>query len=342
MTGGRVTSHEVAQAAGVSRSTVSIVLSGKRGARISATTRERVERAARKLGYTPDAAGRALATRRTMNIGLVYSAAQAGHGFLLDVMWGLTRVTARHDLRLLVDTFQEDAAYQSLQRLTRAKHIDGLVMFEPRGDDPDVRQLVEDGFPLVFIGSSPSRKVCSVDVDNRAAARVAVRHLLDGGRRRVACVTNAPMAFTAAAARYQGYLDALRLRRIAPDPALFHEGNYTARSGFEAMEEILRGASLPPDAVFVASDTVAFGAMRAIRERNLRIPEDIAVVGFDDIPLAGEAFPPLSSVSFSGEEEGRRAAEMLIRLIAGGIAPGRREHVRAELVVRGSSDAEAS
>lgn len=336
MTGRRVTSHDVAREAGVSRSTVSLVLSGKRGARIATGTRDRVTRAARKLGYIPIAAGRALATRRTMNIGFVFSTAQSGHGFLLDVMWGLTRVTARHDLRLLVDTFPEDATYQSILRLTRAKHIDGLVMIEPRTGDPAVRQLVEDGFPLVFIGAHPSRKVCSVDVDNRAAAREAVRHLLAGGRRRIACITNAPMVFTAATGRYRGYRDALREAGTEPEEALFRPGDYTADSGMAAMEDILSGAR--PDAVFAASDTVAFGAMRAIRERGLSIPGDVAVVGFDDIPLAALASPPLTSVRFSGEQEGLRAGEMLIRLIAGEIAPGRREQVPSQLIVRGSSD----
>lgn len=332
----KVTSFDVARRAGVSRSTVSLVLNRVEKPVISEQTKRRVFKAAQELGYVPHAAGKALASQRTKNIGLVFSRSQASHGFLLQVIQGLVQFTRDNDLRLLLDTF-EDSGRDSILELTRAKHIDGLVMFEPRTGDPTLHLLAEDAFPIVLIGSLPTENLCSIDIDNRRAARRVVEHLADTGARRIACITNAPPSYTASLSRLQGYRDALKAGGLPYDDSLVRHGDFSSESGYHAMKELLAEHFPGMDGVFVASDTVAFGALRAIHESSVKIPDDVAVAGFDDIPLARYANPPLTTMQFSGVEEGRRAGEMLNALIEGRVKPGFHEKAAARLVVREST-----
>jgi DNA-binding LacI/PurR family transcriptional regulator len=298
------TSFEVAKRARVSRTTVSLVLNRVAGASISEKTRARVMKTARDMGYVPHAMGKALASRKTRSIGVAYSSVQASHWFL---------------------------------QLTRAPHIDGLVTWGPCHDDSVISALAHDGFPLVMIGSLETGGVCTIDIDNQAAAIAMVEHLIDLGHRRIACITNAPTSYTASADRLAGYREALRGWGVKPDASLVRQGNFTPESGYEAMRSILDGIGEPPSAVFVASDTVAFGAMRAVRERRLWIPADVSVAGFDDIPLAAYATPPLTTVGFSGIQEGIRAGEIVMDLLEGRIRPGYRETIETRLVVREST-----
>lgn len=332
----KVTSFDVARRVGVSRSTVSLVLNRVEKPVISEETKRRVFKAAKELGYVPHAAGKALASQRTKNIGLVYSFSQASHDFLLQVMEGLVQFTSDNNLRLMVDTFEENGQ-DSILELTRAKHIDGLVMFEPRNDDPTLHLLAEDAFPLVLIGSLPTEKLCSIDIDNRKAARIVVEHLVETGCRHIACIINAPQCYTASASRLLGYRDALEAAGLAFDESLVRFGDFTSESGYEAMKSLIENRFPGIDGVFVASDTVAFGALRSLHEKPVKIPDEIVIAGFDDIPLARYANPPLTTMQFSGVEEGRRAGEMLNALIEGKIKPGCHVKAKAHLVVREST-----
>jgi DNA-binding LacI/PurR family transcriptional regulator len=176
--------------------------------------------------------------------------------------------------------------------------------------------------------------VTSVDVDNRAGARGAVEHLIALGHRRIGCVTNAPLAYTAASERLDGYRDALRAANIEPRPEWVVEAAFDAGSGHRAMAELL--ARGPVDAVFVASDVVAFGALGALREAGRRVPDDISVVGFDDIPLAAFLEPPLTTVRLPAYALGHAVASALLDRIANPAAP-RRTLLPTELVVRSST-----
>ncbi len=333
------TSFDVARRARVSRTTVSLVLNRVAGASISAATRARVMKAARDMGYVPHASGKALASRKTKNIGVAYSSEQASHWFLQLVIEGLSQATRERDQRLLVESYDERDRAQKILRLTRARHIDGLVMWGPRRGDPVVDMLARDGFPLVMIGSLETLGACAVDIDNRAAAKAMVEHLIDLGHRRIACITNAPVSYLSAAERLAGYRDAMRDRGLNPGRNLTRQGGFTPQSGYEAMLSILDGAGGPPSAVFAASDAVAFGVMKALRERNLSIPSDVSVAGFDDIPLAAYATPALTTVSFSGIQEGVRAGEILMDLLDGKIRPGYRETIGTRIAVRESTAA---
>jgi LacI family transcriptional regulator len=204
----------------------------------------------------------------------------------------------------------------------------------PRVDDPDLRDIVRDRFPVVLQGSLPDLDVTSVDVDNQAGARGAVEHLIALGHRRIGCVTNAPLAYTAASQRLDGYRDALRAANIEPRSEWITEAAFDAGSGHRAMAELLERG--PLDAVFVASDVVAFGALGALRAAHQRVPDDISVVGFDDIPLAAFLEPPLTTVRLPAYELGHAVASALLDRIANPAAP-RRTLLPTELVVRSST-----
>jgi LacI family transcriptional regulator len=211
--------------------------------------------------------------------------------------------------------------------------IDGVIVASMLMDDPVVEALIDSDMPFILIGRHPTNsKIHYVDVDNQSSAREAVAHLLRLGYRRVATITG-PRNMIAGADRRAGYLDALRDRRLAADADLIVEGDFSEAGGYAAMQRLL---ARQPDAVFAASDVMAAGAIRAIREAQLRIPEDIAVVGFDDMPFAARNDPPLTTIRQPIHRTGGLAAETLIDLIEKPASPTRRVILPAELVVRTS------
>jgi LacI family transcriptional regulator len=200
-----------------------------------------------------------------------------------------------------------------------------------------MRSLEKDGFPTVLMGQLPGSSFCSVDVDNCAAARKAVAHLLELGHRRIGCITNAPLSYTAAD-RLLGYRQALEQAGITPDQNLVRYGNFDPESGYIQMSSLL---DVQPAirAVFVASDVITFGAMRAIRERGLSIPGDVALVGFDDVPFARYVDPPLTTVSLPAAELARISCKILFELIHKDHPTARNVLLDTHLVVRQSSGA---
>jgi len=332
----KVTSHDVAQQAGVSRTTVSYVLNNVETANISEQTKQRVLHAAAQLGYVPNAAAQMLAGQRSRIVGLIFPRREwhtATHLFLLQVMDGLMTTVEQQGIRLLIDAV-DGTIEDAYTDLVRAKRIDGLVLIDVPVDDPAIIQLRRDDFPVVTLGYTYA-EFCSVDVDNRASAMMAVNHLLVQGHRAIGCITNYPTRPTRINERVDGYEAALIAAGIPVDPALIIDGNYSPESGLVAMQKLLARADYPT-AVFVASDVVAFGAVQAIHAHGLRIPEDIAVVGFDDVPLANYCTPPLTTVRMPATEMGRLAGDLLVERIAG--QPAER-HLQLEtmLVVRASS-----
>ena len=330
----RPTSADVAARAGVSRTTVSFVLNGRDDA-ISAATRERVMDAARQLGYHPHAPARQLAGGTSQTIGLVLRQSPeqiAGDALLAETLRGMTAAARLGGFRVIVEALEPRGGRYA--DLLRSGRTDGLVVSGPRVDDPDLRDIVRDRFPVVLQGSLPDLDVTSVDVDNRAGAKGAVEHLIALGHRRIGCVTNAPLAYTAASERLDGYRDALRAANIEPRPEWVVEAAFDAGSGHRAMAELLNRG--PVDAVFVASDVVAFGALGALREAGRRVPDDISVIGFDDIPLAAFLEPPLTTVRLPAYELGHAVASALLDRIANPAAP-RRTLLPTELVVRSST-----
>lgn len=331
----RPTSADVAARAGVSRTTVSFVINGRAGVQIPAETRRRVELAARELGYHPHGAARQLAGGASMTLGLVLrqSAEQVSADALLaDTLWGIAAAARAGGYRVLVEPLAPDNG--SYAELLRSQRADGLIVSGPRRDDTELDALVRDGFPIVIQGSRPDLPVPSVDVDNRAGARIAVEHLISLGHRTIGCITNAPLAYTAAAERLAGYRDALLAAGIEPDDRLVVEGAFDAASGHEAVIRLLERAR--PTAIFVASDVVAIGALRGLRDAGLHVPADVSVVGFDDIPLAEHVDPPLTTVRLPAHSLGVAAGQLLVNRVAGRDVP-ERTLLPTQLVIREST-----
>lgn len=334
----RVTSHDVAIRAGVSRTTVSFVLNDVKEANISEETRRRVLAAAEELEYVPDAAAQALASGRTRTIGMIfrtysYSTADLAH---MQILQGLMEVANQSGVRLLVDIVNERDAADIYVNLSRNKRIDGLILSDPRVDDHALYDLLKDGFPVVLLGRLPGIKVSSVEFDNRGGARMAVDHLLDQGHSHIAFVGYASLPFTGVTERLRGYQDALAAAGIAFDETLVRYGDAMPGTGFASTKSLLEAPELPT-AIFVSSDVLAFAALAAIRQRGLRVPDDIAVVGFDDHPLAQFASPPLTTVRLPFDEMGRQAGKMLLGLFQRNDEPGREVELTTELIVRESS-----
>ncbi len=334
----RATAREVAELAGVSRTTVSFVLNNVPGMRISEETRQRVFEAARRLRYHPDATARRMAYGQTHVIGFVVRQSPdqvfADH-FLPQVLSGLSRCTAAQDYHVLFEPIPPEDETGAYARLVRERHVDGIVLSGPRFDDQELLQIHAEGAYIVLLGQLPSTGIPSVDVDNIGGARIATQHLISLGHRRIALITNAPPAYTASADRLAGYRQTLETAGIAYREAFVRYGNFTPQSGFSAMSSLL-ALEPRPKAVFVASDTVALGALQAARQHGLRVPEDLALVGFDDIPLAEFVAPPLTAVHLPAYGLGWGAADLLIRLIVGEEIRDPHVVLETELVVRES------
>ncbi|HEY8870099.1 MAG TPA: LacI family DNA-binding transcriptional regulator [Candidatus Limnocylindrales bacterium] len=331
----RATSADVAARAGVSRTTVSFVLNDRPGANISSATRERVFAAATELGYHAHASARTLAVGKSHTLGLVLrqSAEQvASDQLLAETLRGLVTAARAATYRVLVEPLMPgDGVFIDLLRSRRA---DGLVISGPRVDDPGLADLTFDGFPIVLQGSLPGVEIPSVDVDNMTGARGAVEYLLRTGHRRIACITNAPLEYTAARERRDGYRAALEANGIAYVESLVVQAAFDAASGSRAMTELLARTTF--DAVFVASDVVALGAIGALRRAGLRVPTDVSIVGFDDIALAAFFDPPLTTVHVPAYDLGLAAGRALLDRIGGRPVPSR-TLLPTEFVVRSST-----
>jgi DNA-binding LacI/PurR family transcriptional regulator len=332
----RATSKDVARLAGVSRTTVSFVLNERQDVLISEVTRRRVRAAAIQLGYHPHEPARQLAGGASRTLGLVLHQAPeqvAVDALLAETLRGLATVARGSGFRVLVETMAPGP--DGYTDLLESRQVDGLIISGPRADDVVLRDPASATLPIVLQGTLSAAVVPSVDVDNRAGARDAVEHLISLGHRQVACITNAPLAYTAAADRVEGYRAALREAGLTVDPTLLAEGDFDAASGHRAMAQLLaRGR--PFSAVFLASDTVAVGAIAALRQAGLDVPGHVSVVGFDDVPLAAFIDPPLTTIHLPAFELGATAGQVLLATIHGDAVAFQTTLV-ATLVVRAST-----
>ncbi len=332
------TLEEVARLARVSRATASRVFRGS--PRVGAQTWEAVQRAARQLGYVPNRAARSLVTGRSDSIGIVIPEPATrlfGDPFFPALLRGISQVVSAHELQLVLFAPQSPAEENRLEAYLAGGHVDGVLLVSLHGSDPLPAHLAQRGVPVVVGGRPLGRaRVSFVDVDNRGGAGDAVDHLVGQGRRRIATIFG-PLDMPPGLDRLQGYRDGLRRAGIEPDPALEEPGDFGQESGSRAMRTLLeRRPDL--DAVFVASDLMAVGAVRALQEAGRRIPDDVAVVGFDDSPMAALLEPPLSSVRQPIETMGREMAELMIRTIRSAERIARQVILSTELVVRRSSE----
>ncbi|MDQ7028571.1 MAG: LacI family DNA-binding transcriptional regulator [Ardenticatenia bacterium] len=339
----RVTIRDVAEQAGVSQTTVSFVLNNVEGMRISAETRQRVLETARALGYHPDASARRLVQGRTRVVAFIeYHSPHAAlvDPFLAEVLRGLHAVARQRGYHILFEplTPSDEAFREAFVRLVRERHADGVILSGPRFDDRSLLPIRHEEVPVVLHGRPPSGEWPFIDVDNVHGAHLATEHLIRLGHRRIALITHAPLVYTAAADRRAGYIQALQAAGLPVEPTYIREAAFTPESGKQAMYALLT-VSPRPTAVFVAGDTVALGVLQAAKEAGLRVPDDVAVVGFDDIPLAAYFAPPLTTVRLPAYGLGWGAGDLLIRLLEEEEVRSPHVLLQTELVVRRSCGA---
>ncbi|WP_313896513.1 LacI family DNA-binding transcriptional regulator [Streptomyces sp. GC420] len=334
----RPTLEAVAARAGVSRATVSRVVNG--GAGVRKSLQEKVNRAVTELGYVPNIAARTLVTRRTGAIAVVIAEPETrvfSDPFFAQQLRGISRELSAQDQQLVLLLIEGSDDYERVGRYLSAGHVDGALMFSLHQDDPLPSMAGSAGLPTVYGGRPdwPARQgerpPLYVDTDNRDGARQAVRHLLERGRRRIGVITG-PLDQASALDRLAGYRDALS---GVAEP-LVAQGDFTAEGGERAMADLLaRAPGL--DAVFAGSDLMASGALRTLRARGKRVPEDVAVVGYDDLGPAAWADPPLTTVRQDVEEMGRVMARLLMTRLASPDADLEPVVTPARLIVRESS-----
>jgi DNA-binding LacI/PurR family transcriptional regulator len=333
----RPTLEEVAVRAGVGRGTVSRVINNS--PQVSPEARARVQRAIDELGYVPNRAARALVTNRTDSIALVVSESEGRffeEPFFAGLVRGISAELADTELQLLLAIAQSTKDRERLDRHLTPQHVDGALLASLHGHDPLPEHLERRGVPTVLggrpVGVDP---VSYVDVDNRGGARQAVEYLIAQGRRRIATITG-PQDMVVGVNRLKGYQDALRAAGIKRDPKLQANGDFSQHSGEAAMRTLLdRRPDL--DAVFVASDLMAVGAMHQLRATNRSIPGDVAVIGFDNSVVARHTNPPLTTVNQPVEQMGRRMVQVLLARIQDPAATPQVELLETELVVRSSA-----
>jgi LacI family transcriptional regulator len=335
-----LTLEEIAKRAGVSRSTVSRVVNNHPS--VSDQVRERVWSVIEETGYQPHAAARSLVTRRTRTIGAIIPHAVMTlfiDPFFPLLLSGITETCNDHGYYLMLSLFNGPATEEELyRRQVHSGHLDGVIVASTRIDDPLIPTLLDDNVPCILVGRHPDSRAGYVDFDNVAASRMAVEHLIRVGHRRIATVTG-PLSMASGQDRLAGYCQALEAHRIPVEEALIVEGDYTEGGGAMGMQRLL---SASPTAVFAASDTMALGALKALREANLRVPQDVALVGFDDIPVAAALEPALTTVRQPIERLGSMAAELLLNLLENppdAQAPAHRIVLPAKLIVRDSCGA---
>jgi len=331
------TIKDVAQAAGVSVATVSRVYN--ESALVKENTALRVREAALQLGYVPHGGARSLSTSRTHTLGVILPDLYGE--FFSEVIRGIDQTAQRNGFHLLISSSHEGRpAVEAALRSMRGR-VDGLIVMWPEMDaDTAVRNLPA-GFPMVLVSAPVGPGAFDViTIANYDGARAMVQHLLGLGHRRIAIIKGAEGNYDAAE-RLRGYRAALAEGGVAPAPALEAAGDFSESSGFRATGELLAGTPVPT-AIFAANDSMAIGALSALREAKRRVPDDVAVAGFDDIPLARFLDPPLSSVHVDISALGERATLRLLEAIREKAAHAHRtETFPTTLVLRRSCGAAA-
>lgn len=330
------TQADVAKLAGVSQTTVSHVLNNNMAISVPPETRQRILDAIDQLGYVPDRTARSLRTRKTYTIA----------GIIPDIMnpfypafeRGVQNVADHHGYDLIM--YNTDGIAEKEQkclRLLQQGRVDGVIGVFFQLTARDLRPLLERNIAVVRLEARRQEAgelpLDNLYVDNSAAARTAVAYLIDRGHNKIGMITGQAGPWQT---RVLGYRQALAEHHIPLDEILIQSSDFTEKGGYQGMQQLLM-LSPRPTAVFAANDLMAMGALIALREAGLRVPQDIAVMGFDDIPAAKLVNPPLTTISQFSEKLGQRAAEMLFERMEGIASPeGRCEEMPYELIVRES------
>ena len=313
----RPTIEDVARLAGVSKGAVSIALNGHAG--VADATRARISEAARTLSWRPSLRARALLASRSFALGLVISRPPellAADPFFPAFIAGVESILASRGLALVLQVVDGDPETEaaSYRRLAHDGRVDGVLLTDLRIDDPRFEWLTELELPAVAVGRpSPGCPFPWLDTDDREGVRQAVRHLIALGHRRIAHVGGAP-GYVHSADRRRAWED--ELREHGMEPQLFVAGDFTGQGGALATRQLLESRARPT-AIVYANDLMAISGMSVAIDAGLALPDQLSVVGFDDIPLAAYVRPALTTVRQDATDWGRAAARSLVALVEG-------------------------
>ncbi|MFJ8079857.1 LacI family DNA-binding transcriptional regulator [Streptomyces sp. NPDC096205] len=331
------TLEEVAALAGVGRGTVSRVVNNEAGVKDS--TRRAVQQAIAELGYVPNLAARSLAGRRADAVALVITERdwrQFGEPFFSETVRSVGDALTDTSVQLLLTLVRTDAERQQFVEYARGGRVDGVLLMSVRAEDRLPDHLADAGIPTVLMGRrSGDEQITYVDADNVGGAREAVGHLLRGGRRSIAAIAG-PLDMYVAQCRLRGYRQALADAGMPDEDSWVVEGDFTEASGRRAMTEVLERHP-QVDAVFAASDTMAAGALAVLHASGRRVPDDVAVIGFDDFLLAEHTEPRLTTVRQPLEEIGRTMVRLLLEEMEQPEVAWRHVILRTRLVLRDSA-----
>jgi LacI family transcriptional regulator len=329
-----ITLKQLAARAGVHPSTVSRVVNNDPVLRVSAETRARIEALLEETDYRPDVVARSLRLKQTFVLAMIIP--DITNPLFADIFMGIEAVAGERGYGvILANTGGSAERERDHLRSLQARRVDGLILASVSLRDPSVSWLREQGIKHVLVNRYSGQRDPFVGADDFAGGMMATRHLVSLGHRRIAHLAGSPGVSTAVQRR-RGYLAALQEAGLALEPDLVVESGYLEDTGRRAMERLLE---LParPTAVFAVNDMAAMGAHAAILERGLRIPEDVAIVGYNDVPLASRLAPALTTLRVPVREFGRISAQMLIDQINADRALSRRVVLQPELVIRGST-----
>ncbi|MBI5961010.1 MAG: LacI family DNA-binding transcriptional regulator [Chloroflexi bacterium] len=335
--------EDIAARAGVSRSTVSRVINNE--PYVSEKTRERVLAIIEQEGFIPNPAARALVTQHTQVIGVVIPRTPTvvfeDAFYFPTLLQGVSAATHQRDYAMLLWLGQAGEDDERLYRqIERNRLMDGLIIASAPSNDPLISHFLNTSLPFVLV-ERPGHdydRISYVSIDNLNASLELVTHLINLGRRRIATVTG-DLTIPDGRDRLDGYKRALQIAGLPVDERLIVEGNFSQRSGYEGTQALLQQKI---DAIVASSDITARGVLQALHEAEIRVPEDVAVVGFDDLPTAAQVIPPLTTVHQPIEERGRLAAGLLIDLVEGKLEGPQQILLPTELVIRQSCGAALS
>lgn len=326
------TLDDVARLAGVSRATVSRVVNG--GNLVAPATVEAVNKAIKELGYRPNRAARALVTRRVGAVAVVVPEADErvfSDPFFPQAYHGALTAFSGHDIQVLLAIAEPGKSANGMIRYLDSGHLDGAIVISHHGGDLPQR-LRDISYPVVYVGDPGVPGLPHAELDHHGAAQRATEHLIAEGCRRLATITG-PMDMNAGRERRRGFADAMAAAGLAPQAIV--AGDFTVSGGERAAQHIL-DSGVDLDGLFIASDLMAVGAMRALHHAGLSVPEDVRIVAFDDSPAALQTDPQLTTMTNPASELTRLAGEMLLDLLAGR-APQSPAVLTSQLVRRGSA-----
>lgn len=334
------TIKDVAKRAGVAVSTASSALSGKSG--VSAETRRRTLEAADELGYVPNPAARGLVTGNTTNVGIVLSGPPSLRMFtnpaFIEMVRLATTTISENDYHALLNILTTEDEAERLPRIAQSRYTEALILIGTRRDDPGLSKMLRQANvpAVVTVRGRPDARTCAVAVDNRKCGYLATQHLIELGHESIGYIGHLPEV-SLADEREAGYRQALEEAGLSYDEQLVVTGDFYQESGFSSARQLLERTSGKLTAIFAANDLMALGAIEALEQKGFRLPEDMSVVGCDDIPNLHLLEPPLTTVSLPYAEIGRLAAEKVIGILEGDDRLPSQVTLDTQLVVRGST-----